>query len=319
MHRGKVLDAQRRDRIAGVLVGTAAGDALGAGFEFTTPPVGAAIEMVGGGPFGWAPGEWTDDTSMAVCIARVTAEGMVDPARIGRAFLDWYATLPRDVGLQTRDVLGRAEGAPEHLAAIAAARYEEQPDRSAGNGSLMRTAPIALACLGDDEALAGCAREVSALTHADPLCGDACVLWCVAIDRAVREERLDGIADGLDLLPAARRDRWAAALAEVDEQPAASFTRNGYVVRALQAALAAVRQTPVPDDDPQAHLAEALRAAVRIGDDTDTVAAIAGGLLGGRWGASAVPGTWRELLHGWPGIGADELADLAWRTAEPAG
>ena len=88
---------------------------------------------------------------------------------------------------------------------------------------------------------------------------------------------------------------------------------------ALQAALAAVVQTPVPDDDPQRHLPAGLEAAVRIGDDTDTVAAIAGSLLGARWGASAVPADWRALLHGWPGYRADDLARLAARSAGAGG
>ena len=83
------------------------------------------------------------------------------------------------------------------------------PDGAAGNGSLMRTAPVALAHLGDDSAIARSASEISGLTHADPLAVEACVLWCVAIDRAVREQRLDGIHDGLALLDGRARDRFA--------------------------------------------------------------------------------------------------------------
>jgi protein-tyrosine phosphatase len=95
------------------------------------------------------------------------------------------------------------------------------------------------------------------------------------------------------------------------------FTNNGWVVEALQAAWSAIATTPVPQDDPAAgifrvdQLRLALDAAVRGGNDTDTVAAIAGGLLGAAYGASAVPGEWRRLLHGWPGKRARDLVAMA--------
>jgi ADP-ribosyl-[dinitrogen reductase] hydrolase len=304
--------AERADRAAGVLVGMAAGDALGAGYEFQRPPFGD-IAMIGGGLGDFAPGEWTDDTSMAVCIAQVTATGPVDRAAIGDRFLEWARSGPADIGISTGAVLGRADHGAD-LPAAAAAHLIANPRGGAGNGALMRTAPVALAHLGDDDGIARSAREVASLTHADPLAGDSCVLWCVAIDRAVREQRLDGVRDGLALLPAERRPRWAEAIDDATTRPPGAFTPNGYTVTALQAALAAVHQTPVPDD-PAGHLPRALDAAVRIGDDTDTVAAIAGALLGARWGASAIPTTWREMLHGWPGLRADDLARLALRTS----
>ncbi|BBX66592.1 ADP-ribosylglycohydrolase family protein [Mycolicibacterium psychrotolerans] len=97
----------------------------------------------------------------------------------------------------------------------------------------------------------------------------------------------------------------------------ADFPNNGWVVTALQAAWSAIATTPVPEDDPAAgvcradHLRLSLDAAVRAGFDTDTVAAIAGGLLGAAHGASAVPLQWRALLHGWPGMSARELTSMA--------
>jgi ADP-ribosyl-[dinitrogen reductase] hydrolase len=90
-------------------------------------------------------------------------------------------------------------------------------------------------------------------------------------------------------------------------------------VTALQAAYAAIVQTPVPEAAPARHLQHALDAAVRIGHDTDTVAAIAGMVLGARWGASAVPARWREMLHGWPGLHADDLSRLALRATAGGG
>jgi len=155
----------------------------------------------------------------------------------------------------------------------------------------MRTAPVALAHLGDREAIAAAAREVSDLTHADPLAGEACVLWCLAIDHAIHHSEFD-LVGGLHYLPAERQAFWAEKIAEAGTDDPASFTPNGFVVTALQAAWAAITQTPVPEDRPARHLGDALVAAVRIGHDTDTVAAIAGALLGARWGSSAVPLRW---------------------------
>ncbi len=301
-----------RDRAAGALVGLAAGDALGAGFEFTVPADDEPITMRTG-VMGFAPGEWTDDTAQAVGIARVTATGSTDVEAIGAQFLDWYATDPRDVGTTTRAALDPVEG-PGQLAAAAADHFAAT-GRGAGNGSLMRTAPVALAHLGDDGAIARLATDVSLLTHGDPLAAEACVLWSIAIDRAVREGVLD-VRAGLSLLGEGRRAFWADALDTAEATPPAHFRQgNGYVVTALQAAWSAIHHTPVPEDQPCRHLADTLEAAVRVGGDTDTVAAIAGQLLGARWGSSAVPWRWRRMLHGWGAAGVHDLVRLAILTA----
>jgi ADP-ribosylglycohydrolase len=306
---GHHLSYLQLDRAAGVTLASAAGDALGAGYEFD--PVGPPEPgMVGGGHLGWEPGEWTDDTQVALCVAEEAATGALDPAAVGSRFLDWYGGRPRDVGNQTRTVLSTTRSSQE-LPLTAAKYFRTHPGKAAGNGSLMRTGPVALCGIGDDSRLAELARNVSELTHADPLTGDACVLWCVGIDRAIRESRLDGVRDGLALLPDARRAFWADAIDEAASRPPASFKPNGYVVTAFQAALASVWQTPVPAVQPCRHLQEALRTAVRVGDDTDTVAAIAGSLLGARWGATAVPAVWQAVLHGWPSYRAADLVRLA--------
>ena len=183
----------------------------------------------------------------------------------------------------------------------------------------MRTAVVALSALDDRVRGARSARRVANLTHADPLAGDSCVLWTEAVRVAVLDGRVD-VSAGLDLLPGSRRGRWAtwldeARAAATGELPGGRFNPNGFTVTALQAATAAVLGTP---EEGPGTLPRALHAAVRIGHDTDTVAAIAGGLLGARWGASAVPAEWRDALHGWaPGgtASARELVDLAVRTA----
>lgn len=302
-------EGQNLDRCAGVLLGTAAGDALGAGYEFRAPPSGQAA-MIGGGLGPWEPGEWTDDTQMALCIAAEAATGPIGIDAVASRFLEWSRQPPKDIGIQTAAVL-RASSSPAELGQRAAQRFERHPESSAGNGSLMRTAPVALAALGDDRQLSTLATSVSALTHADPLAAEACVLWCIAIDRAIRESRLDGVYDGLELLAPQRRQFWRDRISEARAGPPGRFVPNGFVVTALQAALSAIWLTPIPEKQPCRHLHDALQAAVRIGHDTDTVAAIAGGLLGARWGATAVPIEWQTLLHGWPGYDSNDLVRLA--------
>lgn len=314
------LSTAQTDRAAGVLLASAAGDALGVPYEFARPPAeGELAEMRGGGLGDFAPGEWSDDSSMAVAIAEVAATGAdltTDGAldAIASSFLRWCDGQPADIGIQTRAVLGKTRrlldrdgGRPAQVMTLEAAAYAVDHPRAAGNGALMRTAPVALAHLDDRDQLARAARLVALLTHADPLAGDSCVLWCEAIRVAVLEGRIDGAA-GLDLLPQDRRDQWSTWVQEAQTRPAERFTPNGYTVTALQAAFAAITATPDKDCH---HLQESLHAAIRISDDTDTVAAIAGGLLGARWGASAVPWRWRRAVHGWPGRDGRDLVSLA--------
>jgi protein-tyrosine phosphatase len=180
----------------------------------------------------------------------------------------------------------------------------------------MRTAPVALAYLDDEAALVQAATMISQLTHFDPDAADACALWCTAIRHAVMTTELD-IRAGLQHLDPDRQALWDKRIQEAEAKKPHDFPNNGWVVGALQAAWSAIATTPVPDDDPSTetfraqHLQAALDAAVRCGNDTDTVAAIAGSLLGAAYGASAVPLTWRHLLHGWPNIRAHDLVNLA--------
>jgi ADP-ribosyl-[dinitrogen reductase] hydrolase len=246
------LTTAQLHRSAGVLLGAAAGDALGAGYEFRSNPPRHA-EMIGGGPFHFAPGEWTDDTQMSICVAEVAATGNLDPAAVGERFLEWYRGRPRDVGNQTRTVLEQARHGRD-CAVVAAEYFRRNPHNAAGNGSLMRTAPVALAHLGDTTAMAGSARAISELTHADPQAGDACALWCAAIGHAVIEGSLQGAPGPHELLAEGRAGRWAGRVQEAETAPRRTFSHNGYVVTAFQAAHAAVHQTPVPEAMPCLHL-----------------------------------------------------------------
>jgi ADP-ribosylglycohydrolase len=318
------LTTAQRDRACGALLGTAAGDALGAGYEFGEPlRSDQPVAMMGGGRGPFKPGEWTDDTSMAIAIAEVAATG-ADLRDDGALDLiverwHWWARNAKDVGVQTRSVLSAAgeRGITAKTARDESAALHERTGRTAGNGSLMRTAPVALAHLGDEEALVAAARLVSELTHFDPDAGDACVLWCTAIRHATLTGDLDARI-GLGHIDIHRRDVWVARLNEAEKvQPSAFASRNGWVVAALQAAWSAIVTTPVPVEDPASevfradHLRLALEAAVRGGGDTDTVAGIAGAMLGAAYGASAVPSHWRLLLHGWPGLTTRGLIQLA--------
>ena len=318
-------DRERRtgleDRIVGAVLGSAAGDALGAGYEFTHPAPDAHIHMKGGGSFGWTPGEWTDDTQMAVAVLDAAEASLLDMGGVAANFLAWFQSGPPDVGNQTRSVLGSAVDSAD-LAACSAAYLDAHP-RGAGNGGLMRTSPVALTALGDRDLVADRAKAVASLTHAHRNSVAACVLWSLAIEEAITsfdpDEPFDweaAVRRGLDHVDDGRRDRWSGLIDEAVEGPPGRFTPNGWVVTAFQAALAAIIHTPVPEDDPKGHLSDALVAAVRIGDDTDTVAAIAGGLLGARWGASAVPDEWWQVIHGTrrigsPTVGVVELEAMA--------
>ena len=310
---GVHLTSQQVDRAVGVLVGQAAGDALGVPYEFGVRPLSGEPRLLGGGLGGIAPGQWSDDTEMAVCIAQVAATGAdlrteQSQERIAQGFLRWYSDEPPDIGVQTRAVLAetlRRGGPAAATMRSVSADLHARTRRTAGDGSLMRTGPVALAHLDDVAAMVEAARLTSALTHADPVAGDACALWCCAIAHAVRTGELD-VRVGL---PHVDATYWTPLLDEAETvEPAHYAAGNGWVVAALLAAWSAISRTT--------GLVPGLHAAVAGGGDTDTVAAIAGQLLGAAYGASAVPATYRRRLHGWPGLRVRDLHRLAFLAAQ---
>lgn len=303
------------DRAAGVLLAAAAGDALGAGYEFTHPAPGTVIDMIGGGTFDWAPGEWTDDTSMAAAIALASREG----ADVGTGdgldavaanFLAWYDTNPADIGNQTRAVLRRRSASASEMTRCAGALT----GRTGGSGSLMRTAPVALRYLGSATRCVEAAAAISALTHSDPRAAQACQMWSFAIRHAVLEGNFDGIRLWVD--SSASAAYWGPLLDAAERGEPSDFPNNGWVVHALQTAWWAIVRA---DQGGPQHLVEALELCVLAGGDTDTTAAIAGGLLGAKWGASAVPTRWRAMLHGYPQLTADDLVAIADDTVANSG
>ncbi|MBI9113491.1 ADP-ribosylglycohydrolase family protein [Sanguibacter suaedae] len=324
------LDPGVLDRASGVLLTQACGDALGVPYEFAWPPEGDA-EMRGGGLGPYAPGEWSDDTQMAVCVARVAelGEGLTDEDRldeVAAAFEEWFTGGASDVGTQTAAILrdaARRDGRPAARLRAASAALHAASGRTAGNGALMRTGAVGLVALDDRDETARAARAVAELTHADPLAGESCVLWSEAVRVAVTEERLD-VRAGLDLLPADRRPAWEAWITDAEQdRPTADLRTNGFTVTAFQAAWHAVRRSPyfcaeefTEYDATVSHLPDALHRAVRIGGDTDTVAAIAGALLGARHGTAFIPREWQLLVHGWPGMMGLDLSRLGRVTAQ---
>lgn len=305
------LSSLQLDRAVGAVLASAAGDALGSAYEFG--PGGLTDDQVpafGVGVFGHAVGEWTDDTSMAVPILRTLSIGdMFSYAGYWSHLLgdwQWWAADAKDVGAQTGAVLGLTSGGEDEARAAAQA-FHERSGRSAGNGALMRTGPLALGYLADgaEAKLANVAGRIAQLTHWEQDNVDAVVLWCLAIRHAIRTGEFAPRV-GLPWLAPARRRRWSTLIDEATAEGIhpCNFQRgNGWVVRAFQGALAAI----VGASD----VREALYRAVRGGGDTDTVAAIAGSLAGAVWGGSQVPLSWQRRLHGWPDLNANDLTRLA--------
>jgi ADP-ribosyl-[dinitrogen reductase] hydrolase len=293
------MNSSEKDRALGAVIGSAVGDALGAGYEFGPAPEPDTVTMLRGRLTREPAGHWTDDTAMAIAILEAAAQHgtlLSNDAvvSVGERFLEWYRSGPSDIGNQTSSVLGRCSSGGD-LARVALLEQIRNPDQE-GNGSLMRTGPVALPHLGNDHDLAFVARTISELTHPNPYSTDACVLWTLAIDRSIRTGELWGPRAGLDLIDPTRQDEWDRLISEAETRDPRDFEPNRYVVTALQAAWSAVHATRDRDEPMEA----GLRLAVSIGDDTDTVGAITGALLGATYGVESIPRHWRDGLAGWP-------------------
>jgi ADP-ribosyl-[dinitrogen reductase] hydrolase len=299
------------DRAKGVLVASAAGDAVGAPYEFG-PPL-EPEEKIGMYPHrSFAAGEWTDDTSQALAIARGALVAPLHSDEGAQAVTDqfyrWYDEDRKGIGNQTRLIMANlSERTAENLLDRSINFAKSEPLAS-GNGSLMRTGPVALSYLADDEHLVTAATRMSELTHAELTCVEACVIWSKAIRHAILFENFDGVYRAIRELEADRADFWLEIFERAEANEPKVFSRNGWVIEAIQVAWSAMSRN---DQSDPSHLRKSIEDCVRAGMDTDTTAAIAGALLGARWGASAVPQEWASLIHGWPGYHLQDLESLA--------
>lgn len=264
------------DRVRGVLVGLALGDALGAPVEFDSPArIGdhreELFELPGGGGFDWEPGEFTDDTQMALVLARHldTLGGAIDQDELVLDFVAWMDGA-KDVGVQTSKVL-QAVAARGETWQEATARL---PVNAEGNGCIMRAAPVAL-CARSREEAADLARQQAMVTHPRPLCIEA----SAAFGWILRETLETG---KLDLSSALQSFRFPLLRDYLERSKLSGRPRmSGWVVDTLLAALWAVQHAERFDD--------AIWNAVSLGNDADTVGAVAGALAGAQWGLRGIP------------------------------
>jgi ADP-ribosyl-[dinitrogen reductase] hydrolase len=277
-------------RFRGCLLGLAVGDAVGTTLEFrqrgTFEPL---TDMVGGGPFALLPGQWTDDTSMALCLAASLVErGGFDADDQMRRYCLWaedgYLSSTGvcfDIGSTVASALRRyrRDGAP----------YAGSADpNAAGNGCIMRLAPIPMFFFPDLDAAERFAGDSSRTTHGAEECIDACRLFARITCRALLGEPKDGVLLG-DAEAFVAGERIAAIARGMYRSKAESDIRgSGYVVQSLEAALWAFSRTD--------SFADAILVAANLGDDADTTAAVCGQVAGAYYGEQGIPSRWLELL-----------------------
>jgi ADP-ribosyl-[dinitrogen reductase] hydrolase len=296
------------DSASGLLLGLACGDALGRPVEFRSAAQikvthGQVTEMLGNGTHSKPAGTITDDTELALCIAHslIECHGF-DPADVSQQFVTWFNSNPFDVGRMTADALRRLKQGDSWETAGQTV-WESRPEgQNAGNGSIMRCAPYAIAFCGDPERLRDVSHTSSTITHADPRCTYGC---------AILNRTLAGILSGesnplttaLNEVAGDAPQELVDALRPIpDKIDPATLQSSGYVIHTLQTALYHGLTAPTPQDG--------LVKAVNMGQDTDTVGAVTGAIVGARFGASALPDTWcqeltvdserRSLLEWWP-------------------
>jgi ADP-ribosyl-[dinitrogen reductase] hydrolase len=281
--------ADIQDRAVGALLGLAVGDATGTTLEFRPRDDRAErlTDMVGGGPFGLRPGEWTDDTAMALALADSLGEtGRIDEQDLLRRFVRWwregaYSCTGRcfDIGNTTRTALAAWERTGAGHAV---------PSRAtdAGNGSLMRLAPVAIRFRQNEAARRDAAARQSRTTLAAPEAVDACVLFADMLADAIA-----GAPRATVLAP--RNAAYAGRIAGLAKgqwraKPRRAIRGSGYVVDALEASLWCVART--------ADYRDAVLLAANLREDADTTAAITGQLAGAIYGSAGIPDPWKQRV-----------------------
>lgn len=278
------------ERFHGCLLGLAVGDAVGTTVEFrprgSFPPV---TDMVGGGPFGLEPGQWTDDTSMALCLATSLVEcGGFDPLdqmqRYGRWAEEGYLSSTGrcfDIGNTVSQALSQFRQTGEPFSG-------SSHPRSAGNGCLMRLAPVPMFFYPDAAQAVWFSGESSRTTHAAQECIEASRLFGAMLVRALAGANREDILSHHDDLNLETLTLQTIAAGEYQSLDIDHIRGSGYVVESLTAALWCFWNTTT--------YAEAILAAANLGDDADTTAAICGQLAGAYYGLSGIPQPWQDRL-----------------------
>jgi ADP-ribosylglycohydrolase len=298
IHYNQEADSmQQIERYRGSLLGLAAGDAVGTTLEFKRPGTFTPInDMVGGGPFRLKPGQWTDDTSMALCLAESLIEqnGFVPTDQLEK-YLQWYrnghlSSRGRcfDIGNTVRAALAQFEQTGEPYCG-------STDPKTAGNGSIMRLAPVPLFFARNPKDAIEKSADSSRTTHGARSAVDACrylaALLVGAINGVSREELL---SSRYSPIPGYWQEN--PLVEEIDQIAAGSFKHRqppeikgtGYVVASLEAALWAFARTD--------SFQEGCLLAVNLGDDADTTGAVYGQLAGAFYGEQGIPKSWRDQL-----------------------
>jgi len=278
------------DRFLGCLLGLACGDALGTTLEFQ--PRGSftpITSITGGGPFNLAPGEWTDDTSMALCLATslIKTGGFNVHDQMER-YCRWQETGYLSSTGHCFDI-GNTVAAALHRFRQDDNPYAGDSDPfSAGNGSIMRLAPVVLFYFPDEAKVIHYAIESSSTTHAAQECLDACHLLAEILYRALKGMKKSQVLFDSAAVPFLANKIAALALGEYCHKTEEQIRGSGYVVESLEAALWCFLHTD--------NYKEAVLRAANLGDDADTTAAVCGQLAGAYYGVKAIPLEWLELL-----------------------
>ena len=297
---------ENEKRSVGCLLGLAVGDAVGTTLEFQGPGTFKPItDMVGGGPFNLPLGAWTDDTSMALCLGAslIHCHGF-DPADQMNRYVNWWKNGYMSATGHCFDI--------GNTVVSALSRYQRSGDPyagptdpyTAGNGSLMRLAPIPIYYQRDPQEAIAKAADSSRTTHGAPEAVDACRYYTGLLIGAIQGERKENLLSGA-YRPGGnwKEGELADAIFEVAEgsfrsQEPPQIAGTGYVVKSLEAALWAF--------DRSEDFRSGCLLAANLGNDADTTAAIYGQLAGAYYGWDKIPGKWLENL-----VQGDEIIDMA--------
>ncbi len=286
-------------RHSGALLGLAIGDALGTSVEFLPRGTFSPINtLLGGGPFNLKPGQWTDDTSMALCLAESLIEcNSFDAHDQMTRYLKWWkhgylSSTGKcfDIGKTTKDALSRFVESDDP--------YSGSIDPiSAGNGSLMRLAPVVLYFYPSEVDAIHYAGESSRTTHAAPEAIECCKLLASVLVKAINGKEKSVVLDS-STLPFSKPKVKALAEGQYKTKTVSQIQGSGYSVASLEAALWCFYNST--------SFREAVLMAANLGDDADTTAAITGQIAGAFYGVDNIPTHWQNLLHQ-----GNEIKDIA--------